>query len=429
MRQAERDQGLREGMTSETRERLKALERENRELRQANEILRKAQRVFCAGGVRPPVQAMIAFIDDHRGVHGVEPICRVLPIAPSTYHSHAARRAAPAAAPPRVRRDAGLREHIRRVWEANFPGLRCPQGLAAARPGGDRGGAVHRELTVLGYATLTMFDALALHYLGKDVHFHRTALASFIGYAFAHSLGFAVLSGGAVRYRLYSAWGLSAFEVGAIVAFNSMTTFLGLASLIGLACLGAPSAIGALFGVPAAVITSIGMLLVAVVVGYHMLTIVVRAPFRIRRWQLRLPSPKLALLQTLMSLLDWSLAALALYVLLPADLSIGFFVLLGIFALANLGGLISHVPGGIGVFEGLMLLAIPSEGHLAGVAAALIAYCLIYYALPRSWWQGSLLGAYQLLSATDTVGTASADDAQWQTAPTMTNVRSSRAGA
>ena len=63
---------------------------------------------------------MIAFIDDHRGVHGVEPICRVLPIAPSTYHSHAARRAAPAAAPPRVRRDAGLREHIRRVWEENF---------------------------------------------------------------------------------------------------------------------------------------------------------------------------------------------------------------------------------------------------------------------------------------------------------------------
>jgi putative transposase len=63
---------------------------------------------------------MIAFIDDHRDVHGVEPICRVLPIAPSTYHSHAARRAAPAAAPPRVRRDAALREHIRRVWEENF---------------------------------------------------------------------------------------------------------------------------------------------------------------------------------------------------------------------------------------------------------------------------------------------------------------------
>jgi uncharacterized membrane protein YbhN (UPF0104 family) len=257
--------------------------------------------------------------------------------------------------------------------------------------------------TALGYATLMTFDPLALRYLGNDLHFHRTALASFIGYAFAHSLGFAVLSGGAVRYRLYSAWGLSAFQIGAIVAFNSMTTFLGLASLIGLACLGAPYAIGALLGMPAAAVTGIGMLLAAVVVGYHLLTIVVRAPLRVRRWQLRLPSPLLAALQTLISLLDWSLAALALYVLLPDDLSIGFVTLLGIFALASLGGLISHVPGGIGVFEGLMLLAIASEGHSAGIAAALIAFRLIYYVLPLLI-AALLLGVHQLVPATDAAG-------------------------
>jgi hypothetical protein len=75
-------------------EKLKALERENRELRQANEIQRKASAYF-ATGARPPVQAMIAFIDDHRGAHGVEPICKVLPIAPSTYHVHVAKRRAP----------------------------------------------------------------------------------------------------------------------------------------------------------------------------------------------------------------------------------------------------------------------------------------------------------------------------------------------
>jgi putative transposase len=63
---------------------------------------------------------MIAFIDAHRGVHGVEPICRVLPIAPSTYHVHAARRADPTKAPPRLRRDAALMVEIRRVFEANF---------------------------------------------------------------------------------------------------------------------------------------------------------------------------------------------------------------------------------------------------------------------------------------------------------------------
>ncbi len=84
---------------------MKALERENRELRQANEILRKASGVFCPGGARPPVQVMKAFIDETPRSYGVEPICKVLQIAPSTYYLHAAREADPATAPPRVQRD------------------------------------------------------------------------------------------------------------------------------------------------------------------------------------------------------------------------------------------------------------------------------------------------------------------------------------
>ena len=76
--------------------------------------------MFGGGGARPPVQAMIAFIDDHRDVHGVEPICRELPIAPSTHRAHAARRADPAKAPPRVRRDAVPRDEVRRVRSETF---------------------------------------------------------------------------------------------------------------------------------------------------------------------------------------------------------------------------------------------------------------------------------------------------------------------
>ncbi|MBM3508487.1 MAG: IS3 family transposase [Alphaproteobacteria bacterium] len=120
VRREERDAGRRAGPTSDQQARLKALERENRELRQANEILRKASAYFCPGGARPPVQAMIAFIDDHREAHGVEPICRVLAIAPSTYHAHAARRADPSKASGRSRHDAELREEIARVWRENF---------------------------------------------------------------------------------------------------------------------------------------------------------------------------------------------------------------------------------------------------------------------------------------------------------------------
>ena len=100
-------------------EKLKALERENRELRQANEILRKAQRLFCPGGARPPVEVMIAFIDDHRGEHGVEPICRVLPIAPSTYHDHLAKRADPEKLSDAGEAGRGAAAEIERVFDEN----------------------------------------------------------------------------------------------------------------------------------------------------------------------------------------------------------------------------------------------------------------------------------------------------------------------
>jgi putative transposase len=106
-------------------DKLKALERENRELGQANEILRKAS--ACDGGARPPVQAMIAFIDDHREAHGIEPICKALPIVPSTYHAHVAKRR-PGQAVGTARRDSTMKIDIRRVFEENFRGLRRAQG-------------------------------------------------------------------------------------------------------------------------------------------------------------------------------------------------------------------------------------------------------------------------------------------------------------
>ncbi|MGK2922157.1 MAG: IS3 family transposase [Methyloceanibacter sp.] len=120
VKKSEVDAGKRAGVPTDMAARLKALERENRELRQANEILRKASAYFCPGGARPPVQAMIAFIDDHRGAHGVEPICKMLPIAPSTYRDHVAKRADPEKLSPRAKRDQALRPQIARVFAENF---------------------------------------------------------------------------------------------------------------------------------------------------------------------------------------------------------------------------------------------------------------------------------------------------------------------
>ncbi|MGI9570635.1 MAG: IS3 family transposase [Desulfobulbia bacterium] len=119
VRRAEIDSGRREGVTSAERARIKELERENRELRRANEILRKASAYFAPGGARPPTETMTAFIDNHRDAYGVEPICSVLPIAPSTYYEQRARQADPSRLPARAKRDVALMVEIERVWNEN----------------------------------------------------------------------------------------------------------------------------------------------------------------------------------------------------------------------------------------------------------------------------------------------------------------------
>ncbi|MEP3301147.1 MAG: IS3 family transposase, partial [Roseibium sp.] len=119
VKKAEVDRGERTGVMTEMAENMKALERENRELKQANEILRKASAYFGPGGARPPVQDMIAFIEENRDI-GVEPICKHLPIAPSTFYNHMAKRANPDLLSDRAKRDKALRPEIKRVWEQNY---------------------------------------------------------------------------------------------------------------------------------------------------------------------------------------------------------------------------------------------------------------------------------------------------------------------
>ena len=249
----------------------------------------------------------------------------------------------------------------------------------------------------LGYGTLTLFDPLALQYLGKRLPYRRTALASFTGYAFSHNLGLGWLSGGAVRYRLYTAWGLSSLDIGMVLAFNTVTTFLGLGSILALACLGEPDEIAVILRIPQPAVVVLGLALGVAVAGYVALAATRRSPIGFAGWQLDMPRPAIAVAQIALSLLDWALAAAVLYVLLPAGLAFGFMSFVGLFGLANLGGLISNVPGGIGVFEAVVLLAVPDGGASGAVAAALIGYRLIYYLLPLVV-AALLLGAHQFLA-------------------------------
>ncbi|TXK21032.1 IS3 family transposase, partial [Ottowia sp. GY511] len=120
VKRAEVDAGVREGVTTSEAQRVKELERENKELRRANEILKLASAFFGPGGAGPPPEVLKDFIDKHRDAFGVEPLCKVLQVAPSAYRRRAALRREPHRRCARAHRDEVLVPQIERVWQANM---------------------------------------------------------------------------------------------------------------------------------------------------------------------------------------------------------------------------------------------------------------------------------------------------------------------
>lgn len=233
----------------------------------------------------------------------------------------------------------------------------------------------------LGYAFLALYDVIGVRYLRHPLPARQAALAGFVGYAFSHTIGLPLLTGGAVRYRLYTAWGLSTLDIATIVAFNAVSLWLGVAAMIALGGLVAAPMVARLLGVPPAVVTAIAAVLALLCLAYVCMGFLVRREFSFRSWQLRVPPPSLAATQLTIATVDWVLAAATLWFVLP-PLDVPFPAFACLFTLANVAGIVSHVPAGLGVFEAVLLLAMPEEAHLPGVAAGLILYRLIYYVLP-----------------------------------------------
>jgi phosphatidylglycerol lysyltransferase len=234
-------------------------------------------------------------------------------------------------------------------------------------------------LTAINYAVLTGYDFLAFAYIRKRLSWDRIALASFLAYAIANNIGFAMLSGASIRYRFYTRWGVKADELSRVVFSYVVTFWLGLLLLGGLSL--ATSRLPAAFMVGGGIARPVGWALVAVVVAYVAATFIRREPIRAGRFELPLPTPNIAVTQVAVSVVDWVLAAAVLYVLLPPS-GLSFLALLGAFVAAQLVGLASHVPGGLGVFEGLMLLLAKPFLGSQSVLSALLVYRAVYYLLP-----------------------------------------------
>ena len=235
-------------------------------------------------------------------------------------------------------------------------------------------------LTALNYAALTGYDLLAFAYIGKALPRARIVLASFLAYAISNNVGFAMLSGASVRYRFYTRWGVTAEELSRIVFSYSVTFWLGLFGLGGLSFVLSP--LTAARGLPAHhVLLVVAWLLMLAPPAYLLATVLRKQPLRLRRFELPLPSPKIAFGQVLVSAVEWSLAGAVLYVLLPPS-GLAFLQFLGAFLIAILLGMASHVPGGVGVFEGLMVLLLEPYLTSGQLLPALVVYRVVYYLLP-----------------------------------------------
>ncbi len=235
-------------------------------------------------------------------------------------------------------------------------------------------------LTACNYLVLTGYDILAFQYVGKIIALRRIAWAAFLAYAISHSVGFAALSGASVRFRFYSRWGVTAAELTRIVFSYSVTFWIGLFALGGLSFVVSP--LKGLETLPGhELIHPIGWLLMATVAAYLAATAVRRQPIRIGALAVPLPAPRVALSQLVLSITDWLLAGAVLYVLLPAGRP-PFLTFLGSFLVAILVGMVSHVPGGLGVFEGLMVLLMGPWLSAAALLPAFVVYRAVYYLLP-----------------------------------------------
>jgi glycosyltransferase 2 family protein len=249
-----------------------------------------------------------------------------------------------------------------------------------------------------GYFTLTFYDLFALRTIGRDdVPYRVAALAGFTSYSVGHNVGASVLTGGAVRYRVYSAWGLSAIEVAKICFVAGLTFWLGNATVLGLGIVYAPLAASAIDQLPAWFNRS-GAILILVVLTLYVIW-VWRRPRVVGRddWCVTLPAGPLTLLQIGIGIIDLGFCALAMYVLMPTEPNIGFVTLAVIFVSATLLGFASHAPGGIGVFDAAMLVALwqfDKEDLLAG----LLLFRLLYYIVPFAL-SLLILGGRELLLA------------------------------
>ncbi|MDD5563115.1 MAG: bifunctional lysylphosphatidylglycerol flippase/synthetase MprF [Thermoanaerobaculaceae bacterium] len=267
-------------------------------------------------------------------------------------------------------------------------------------------------LAAASYVLLTGYDTLGLLYARHALPYRRTALASFVGHSFSNAVGLAMVSGGSVRLRLYSGWGLSTLAITKVIVFCGGTFWLGFMAVAGVVFAVEPLAIPAALHLPLGGVRPLGVLFLVAVAAVMIVSARRRRPFFVRGLEFPVPSPGLLAGQLLISALDWLAVGGVLYVLLAPGPRLSFAAFFGVYLLAQIAAVVSQVPGGLGVFEGVMVLLLAPAVPAGPALGALLAFRVVYYLVPLAA-AAALLAAHELIGQREGVRRAARIFGRW----------------
>lgn len=249
-------------------------------------------------------------------------------------------------------------------------------------------------LTIGSYCVLIGYDFFALRYINHPLPYSKITVAGFIGYAFSNNIGISMLA--AIRYRLYSSWGLSSVDIMKIIAFCGLAFWLGIFMVGGIIFILEPLEIPHTIHLRFISESYLGILFLIFIAGYLSFSILRKRPFNVLKWEFTIPSIKFSLSLLTIACLDLISNGSVLYVLLPTTATISFPKFMGIFVLSQIAGLISQVPGGLGIIETVIILFLSPTLPAPSVLGSLLAFRGIYYLLPMCF-AAILLGIHEFL--------------------------------
>jgi uncharacterized membrane protein YbhN (UPF0104 family) len=227
------------------------------------------------------------------------------------------------------------------------------------------------------YVCLTGFDWAGVRYVKRDLAYPKISLASFIALSIGQSVGLAGLSSGALRYRYYAHWGLSAEDVAKIVLLSGVTVGIGLAMLCGIVMILNPSDSSEVLRLSKGAVRAIGVVCIGATAAYLCLAAFLRTPLRIRSWTFQMPTFRIALSQAIIGTINFALVSACLREVMAASADVSFLKAATAFSLANVAVLITHAPGGLAVLEATVRHVMGEQASVGSLVAFRVTYFFI----------------------------------------------------